>query len=61
MLKEVDFSRGVRGSHYGRVRIVGAVESHVTSQSTTIDTRPAIDLSLSNKLKKSKSPKKSAK
>ena len=27
MLKEVDFSKGVRGKHAGRVRIVGAVDS----------------------------------
>lgn len=27
MLKEVDFSNGVRGKHAGKVRIVGVVES----------------------------------
>lgn len=26
MLKEVDFSKGVRGKHYGRVRIIVPVE-----------------------------------
>ena len=26
MLKEVDFSKGVRGKHHGRVRIAGAVK-----------------------------------
>jgi hypothetical protein len=28
MLKEVDFSKGVRGKHAGKVRIVGPVESN---------------------------------
>jgi hypothetical protein len=31
MLKEVDFSKGVRGKHVGKVRIVGPVESSSTA------------------------------
>jgi hypothetical protein len=31
MLKEVDFSKGVRGTHAGKVRIVGPVESNSTA------------------------------
>jgi hypothetical protein len=31
MLKEVDFSKGVRGTHAGKVRIVGPVESSSTA------------------------------
>jgi hypothetical protein len=34
MLKEVDFSKGVRGKHHGRVHIVGPVESKPADDAT---------------------------
>ena len=45
MLKEVDFSKGVRGTHAGKVRIVGPVES-------LSDTAARLRKSLESDLKK---------
>lgn len=45
MLKEVDFSNGVRGKHAGKVRIVGPVES-------LSDTAARLRKSLESDLKK---------
>lgn len=45
MLEEVDFSKGVRGTHSGKVRIVGPVES-------LSDTAAKLRRSLESDLKK---------